>query len=327
MRPTPEAVRAALGALPLAIDTVDCTARALDVPSYPGGSRPHAVVRLDGAGHAGIGEHVGWTPAVHAAFGSALVRVPRGAWTLEEWSRALDGAFTDDYDRAAVEAAGIDLALRQAGTSLFGLLGVEPAPVRYVVSFGRVPDPVAEAQTHGDVELKVDVDPTWPDATFAALAAHARVAILDWKEAGTPEDHERAHRLLPDALVEDPAAGDWSPGLRARLAVDAPLRRAADLERLPTPPIAANLKAPRMGGPFEVLACAAACAARGIRFYVGGMFEVGPGRPQAQALAALLCPDEPNDVAPVGVGTNPPPRPLRLLVDGATPGFGGVRHG
>ena len=78
-----------------------------------------------------------------------------------------------------------------------------------------------------------------------------------------------------------------------------------------------NLKPARMGGVLEALACATRCAAEGIALYMGGMFEVGVGRTQLRALAALLCPDGPNDIAPLLETV----RPARLPVDGTAPGF------
>jgi hypothetical protein len=77
-----------------------------------------------------------------------------------------------------------------------------------------------------------------------------------------------------------------------------------------------------MGGLLEMLAAATACRARGIAVYVGGMFEVGVGRRQLQALAALLCPDGPNDVASIARTGETPSRPARIEVDGSAPGFG-----
>jgi L-alanine-DL-glutamate epimerase-like enolase superfamily enzyme len=322
---TPEALRAALGALAVTIDDAEAAVGAVAVPSYPDEPRPHSVVTLRGAGAAGSGEHVGWTEAAHVACrDQALPRVPRGRWRLAAWSAALAGVVPEPYDRAALEAAAIDLALRQQGIGLFGLLGEPPRPVRYVVSFGRVADPAAEARRHGYVELKVDADPAWDDATFAALAAAGRVAVLDWKNTGARADHERAHRLLPDALVEDPCwdLAPWSTDLQRRLAADAPLVRAADVHRLPVRPAAVNLKPARMGGIFEALAAATACQARGIAVYLGGMFEVDVGRRQLQALAALLCPDGPNDLAPIAHTGAMPARPLRITVDCDAAGFG-----
>jgi L-alanine-DL-glutamate epimerase-like enolase superfamily enzyme len=322
---TPEGLRAALGALAVTIEDAGAKVAAVDVPSYPDGPRPSSVIVLRGAGVAGRGEHVAWTLAAHdACRDRTLPRVPRGRFELGAWSAAVARTVAEPYERAALEAAAIDLALQQHRVTLFELAGQRPRPVRYVVSFGPVGDPAAEARNQGDVELKVDADPAWSDATFAALARAARVAVLDWKNRGTRADHERAHRLLPGALVEDPCweAAPWSDGLLGRLAADAPLASAADVERLPVRPVAANLKPARMGGVFEALAGAAACQARGIAVYLGGMFEVDVGRRQLQALAALLCPDGPNDVAPIGRAGETPARPARIEVGGDTPGFG-----
>ena len=325
MPATPDALRTALGALAVTIEEVSVEIGAVAVPSYPDGPRPSSRLTLRGNSAAGRSEHVGWTDAAHVAFRDrTLPRVPRGTWRLDAWSAAIAGSIAEAYDRAALEAAAIDLALRQRDVSLFEIAGHAPQPVRYVVSFGPVPDPAAEARRHGTVELKVDADPAWDDATFAALAAAGRIAVLDWKNAGTRADHERAHRILSDALVEDPCwdLAPWSRDLQRRLAADCPLSCAHDVHRLPVRPAAANLKPARMGGVFEMLAAATACQSRGIAVYLGGMFEIGVGRTQLQALAALLCPDGPNDVAPIGRAGETPARPARIQVDGAAPGFG-----
>jgi L-alanine-DL-glutamate epimerase-like enolase superfamily enzyme len=322
---TPDVLGRALGALPVVIDEASAHVGAVAVTSYGDEPRPHSVVRLAGRGAVGRGEHVGWSVTAHEACSDAsLPRIPRGVWRLDAWSAALAHAVSDPYDRAAAEAAAIDLALRQRGTTLFALADRPPRPLRYVVSFARVADPAAEARRQGDVELKVDADPAWDDATFAALAAAGRVAVLDWKGGGMRRDHERAHRLLPDALVEDPCwdAAPWSANLTRRVSADAPVQCAADVDRLPVTPAAVNLKPARLGGVFELLAAAAACATRGIAVYLGGMFELDVGRRQLQALAALLSPDGPNDVAPISRAGAHADRPDRLVPDGRTPGFG-----
>lgn len=298
-----------------------CRREDVRLPSYPDGPRPSTVVELAGAGRRGRGEHVGWTAAAHAAFADAVAIVPRGRSRVGDWPRLL--ATVPAYDRAALEAAAIDLALRQRGTSLAVLAGVVPRPIRYVVSFGPVADPAAEASAHGGAELKVDVDPRWGDATFAALAATGRVAVLDWKGRGVRADHLRAHHAMPEAWLEDPAPGDgpWPRAAAARLSVDAALAAPGDLDGLPFRPAAANLKPARMGGVLALLDVASRCAAGGIAVYLGGMFEIGVGRRQLHSLAALLCPDGPNDVAPIprtGVGAELPAR----LVAPDGPGFG-----
>ncbi|MCW5893533.1 MAG: hypothetical protein KIT14_23710 [bacterium] len=314
MPSTPERLRAALLALPLTVDSATAAFAAVAVPSY-GDARPSTIVTLAGDGAAGRGEHVGWTTAAHAAFAEDGVRAaPHGRWAVGAWARVLRERVADPYDRAALEAAAIDLALHQNATSLRALAGCDAASVRYVVSFARTPDPAAAARREGDVELKVDADPAWDTATFAALAAAGRVAILDWKDTGTAADHVRAHAALPGVLVEDPAwtAAPWPATLAARVVADGPLRTAADLDALPLRPAAVNVKPGRMGGWLAALELAGRCAAAGIPVYVGGMFEVGVGRDQLRALAAVLAPDGPNDVAPIPRPGDVPERPTRL---------------
>jgi L-alanine-DL-glutamate epimerase-like enolase superfamily enzyme len=306
--PTPEA---ALAALPVVVDEVECRVGTVRVPSYPGGGRPTSEVRLGD----GRGECVAWTAEAHAAFRGRIDRVPRGRWArLGDWAAAMRERFADRYERAALEAAAIDLALHQKGTSLFALAGVTPRPVRYVVSYERLRDPMAEAEP--GVALKLDVDPAWDEATWASLR---RVAVLDFKAGGSADDHERAHRAVPGAWIEDPAPSQvWSAAFRARLSLDAPITSARALDAQAPRPAAVNLKPARMGGVLEALACATRCAAEGIAVYMGGMFEVGVGRAQLRALAALLCPDGPNDIAPLMETA----RPARLPLDGTAPGFG-----
>ena len=277
MPPTPEA---ALAALPVVVDDVECRVDAVRVPSYPGGVRPTSEVRLGD----GRGECVAWTAEAHAALRGRMGLVPRGRWAhLGDWAAAMRERFTDPYERAALEAAAIDLALRQAGANLRTLLGAASKPVRYVVSFERVADPVARARAEAPgIALKIDADPGWSDDTYAGLAALGRVAVLDFKGAG---DTERAHRALPQALIEDPGSGSWSESLGRRLSFDAPVTSARALDALPARPAAVNLKPARMGGVLEALACATRCAAEGIAVYMGGMFEVGVGRTQLRALA------------------------------------------
>jgi hypothetical protein len=187
------------------------------------------------------------------------------------------------------------------------------------VSVAKVPHPLERLSAEAPaVELKIDADPGWDDGVYAGLAATGRVAVLDFKMSGEPAEHERAHRALGRALMEDPGNGPWSASLRERLSFDMWITSAAALDGLPARPAAVNVKPARMGGVLEALECVARCAADGIAVYMGGMFEVGIGRRQLRALAALLCPDAPNDIAPLV----PAERPARLAVDGGAPGFG-----
>jgi L-alanine-DL-glutamate epimerase-like enolase superfamily enzyme len=299
--PTARRLADALARLVVDIDAVDCAVGAVAVPSYPGGPRPTSTVTLAGRGKRGRGEHVGWSVEAHEGFARRATELPRGRRTVGAVVAELASGVSEPYDRAALEAAAIDLALRQAGATLGDLAGVTPRPIRYVVSFACCADPAAEARRHGDVELKVDADPRWGDAVFAALAAAGRVAVVDWKRTGSDVDHERGRRHLPAALVEDPGVDpcQCAPALHPHLALDAPILRASDLDTLPVRPAALNLKPARMGGVLEALAAAAWADDHQVAIYVGGMFELGVGRGQLQALAAVLSPDGPNDVAPI----------------------------
>jgi len=301
---TAERLHEALANLPVVVDAASCVSRAVPVSSY-GGARPTSTVTLAGAGREGTGEHVGWTDEAHAAFRARLPRVGRRACLLGELSEWLRVTIDAPYDRAAIEMAAIELALRQRTTTLGALAGVTPRPVRHVVSFARADDPLAEAARHPAAELKVDVDPAWADSVWRGLGALGRVAILDWKGAGDDTAFARAMDAMPGVLHEDPAE-PWPEAMYPRLALDASITTAGALAGVA--PVAVNLKPARMGGVLEMLAAAARCAERGIAVYLGGMFEIDVGRRQLRDLAAVLCPDGPNDLAAIPLA-DPPPAP------------------
>src|SRR5688572_21203602 len=110
-------LRARLETLPLHLDSLDVHTAAVSLGDYPDGPRPTSTLVARGAGLAGFGEHVGWTDDEHEAFRDNAGRCARGATTLGAWSRGL--STFPAYDRAALEAAGLDLALRQNRTTLF----------------------------------------------------------------------------------------------------------------------------------------------------------------------------------------------------------------
>jgi hypothetical protein len=189
-----DGLAAAVAALPVRIDDVLVECAPVAVASYPGGLRPSSVVTLSGDGESGFGEHVGWSDEAHAALRENVRGLASGRMLVGQWANSL--RHLPAYDRAALEAAVIDLALVQQRTNLFHLSGLGPQLVRYVVSFDRVADPVSEAacRAPGDLELKLDADPAWPDAVWHKLAALDRVAVLDFKLTGEVADHERMDR-------------------------------------------------------------------------------------------------------------------------------------
>ena len=298
MQTTAERLAAALADLPVVIDDATCRSSTVHVPSY-GGPRPTSVVTIRGVGRRGEGEHVGWTDDEHAAFGRTIDRGDLGgSWRIGNLVHTLRERGLAPYDRAAIEMAAIDLALHQRATTLGALAGVTPRPVRWVVSFGRVADPVAEAARHPGRLLKIDVDAAWPEAIWRSLAATNRVAILDWKGSGHAEVYERALRSVPGALHEDPRA-PYPAGIAARVSLDAPVTEPSALDG--RAPAACNLKPSRMGSLLDAVRTAARCEQRGIAIYLGGMFEIGVGRRQLRDLAAVLCPEGPNDLAPIAL--------------------------
>jgi L-alanine-DL-glutamate epimerase-like enolase superfamily enzyme len=323
VQPTAERLHAALAALTVTVDDASGRCAEVALPDYPDGSRPTGVVTLAGREQRGMGECVAFSEAEQRTFRDDVVpRVPRGRGRLDEFLTAIYALTQQPYERAALEAAAIDLALHQARTNCARLLGIEARAPRYVVSFGPTPDPLAALAAAGELTVKLDVHPGWDDRTLAALAESGRVAVLDWKGGGAHDEHERLHAALPEALVEDPApaGAPWSPALCARLVADAAVASAADVERPEVGTAAVNLKPARMGGVLEALDAAARCARLGREVYLGGMWEVGPGRQQLRVLAALLAPDAPNDIAPL---TFAGARPPRLRVDPAVIGFTG----
>lgn len=310
-----DALRGRLLRLPLRVDRITVETREIAIPSYPGGPRPTSRVLLSGAGCHGCGEHVGWTLAEHMRFAAACTRLPTtDTHCVGDLYATLRETLPEVHDRAAVEAAAVALALRQHRTDLASLLGRSPRPVRYVVSLDARSDPLPrireERLRQPAVKLKLDVDPSWDDALLDRIAREGGVAILDFKGRGSARDHERFAQRFPESLLEDALAPEklCRDALRARRSLDAPLDAKCALGSIAPRPAAVNVKPARVGGILDALILARDAARLGCTLYFGGMFEVGVGRLQLRALAALLSPDGPNDIAPI----LPPNRPERL---------------
>ena len=107
-------------------------------------------------------------------------------------------------------------------------------------------------------------------------------------------------QFFPEAIIEDPALTDDTRealhGAEGRLSWDAPIHSVADIEA--RAPRFLNIKPSRFGTVKRLFDSIDHCRARRITMYGGGQFELGPGRPQIQALASLFYADSPNDVAP-----------------------------
>lgn len=314
----------AVRALELVVEEV--AFRTLELPT-PMGVRRTTVVHLRGDGHEGVGEDVTYDPGSHVALVSwdGLPDL-RGRGALESFCGRFDGitlfpgppvhAVDERYRRWAFESAALDLALRQADRAWTDAVGRPVAPMTFVSSRG-VGDP-PDAATIEDLRsrspglgMKLDLGRAWDAESIATLRAGGAASTIDLKGLyrGTPVDAPIDANLyalivdgLPDAWLEDAFVDDATrPVLEphaGRLTWDVPLHDVADLDALPFAPAAVNLKPSRIGSLRELSAFYEACRARGIGVYSGGQTEIGPGRGQAQLLAATYHPHGPNDLAP-----------------------------
>jgi hypothetical protein len=286
----------------------------LEQPVTRGFTRVTTVVHLQGRGMEGLGEDVTWFAEHHDREQAAGPVLPlAGSWTLDSFSHALE--IPEPHRRWAYESAALDLALRQAGTTLADAVGREPKPVAFVVSPGLGDPPTAGVIRRWlelDPSLRFKLDPSldWSDELIRELGETGAVVTTDLKAYygaadEKPPDAELYRRIaagFPDAYLEDPALTDETDPIlephRDRVTWDAPIHSVADVEGLAFPPRTLNSKPSRFGYLRGLLDFYSYCEERGIGLYGGGMFELGPGRGQIQYLASLFHPDAPNDVAP-----------------------------
>ena len=308
--------------LPVEIEGYDL--ERLEKPVTRGFTRVTTVVHLGGGGEEGLGEDVTWYAEHHDREQAADAVLPlAGSWRLESFSDALE--MEDPWRRWAYESAALDLALRQARTTLAEAVGREPRPVAFVISPGLGDPPTSEVvrrwlELDPAHRFKLDPASDWTDELIAELAGTGAVVTADYKayyaaEGDPPPDVDLYRRVaegFPEAFLEDPAlTADTDLVLaehRERVTWDAPIHSVADVEGLAFPPRVLNSKPSRFGRLSELLAFYAYCESNGIGLYGGGMFELGPGRGQIQYLASLFHAGGPNDVAPRAYN-DPEPRP------------------
>jgi hypothetical protein len=305
----------------------------LEVAFSPEFSRLTTVVKLSGGGETGVGEDVTYHGLDHVALQAEGGSLPlAGSYpTLEAFFAHLDDVplwpsepvypASELYRRWAFESAALDLALRQAGTTLAATLGREPRPLNFVVSM-RLSPPGHEGPETADRLLallerypgtRFKLDPTndWTPGLIEELAATGAVDTLDLKGMyrGTPVDVETDPELyrmvaeaFPDAWLEDPDVNDETRPIlephAERVTWDAPIHTIADVEERPWRPRTINIKPSRVGPVRELFALYDWAEREGIAIYGGGQSELGPGRGQIQYLASIFHPDTPNDTAP-----------------------------
>jgi hypothetical protein len=308
--------------LPLVVGSYEL--EGLEQPVSADFARRSTVIRLRGDGEEGVAEDVTYDAEDQGRFQAAGPTLDlAGEHTLASLSERFEGL--PDYRRWGFESAALDLALRQQGLSLAQALGREPRPVRFVVSpslGSEGAEPLRRLRdVHPSLRFKLDPTSDWDEGLVRELAELDCVDVVDFKEAYTWREPERAagpelYRLvvesLPSALIEDPDVVDPEKAAvldphHGRITWDAPIHSVADLDALPFRPQTLNSKPSRFGSVRGLLDFYDVCAERGIVLYGGGQFELGPGRGQIQYLASLFHPDAPNDVAPAGYNHRPPP--------------------
>lgn len=301
--------------------------------------RKSTVIHMKGAGHEGVGEDVTYDAIDHEILQAAgPILALRGSWTIGSLSEHL--ATLDLFPKApqrevsrryrtwAYESAALDLALRQAGTTLHAALGRTPEPVRFVVSLRLGEPPTMEPirrrlEAYSSLRFKLDPTSSWSEELIAELVACEAVESVDFKgyysgsivdQAPDPVLYRRVAEAFPRAWIEDPALTPETDAAledhRERFSWDAPIHSVADIEALPYPPRMVNIKPSRLGGLRSLLDAFDYCAQRGIGNYGGGQFELGVGREQIQYLASIFHADAPNDVAPTGYNLPEPPAGL-----------------
>ena len=292
-------------------------------------TRVSTVIRMRGAGQEGVGEDVTYDAEDHEILQAAGAVLPlAGEWTLgsfcdhvealELWPTPPQREQSRPYRVWAYESTALDLALRQAGTSLHAALGREPRPLRFVVSLrlGEPPTlgPVARRLArYPSLRFKLDPTSEWTPELIAELVATGAVDSVDFKglyvgsivdQPADPVLYRRVVEAFPDAWIEDPKLTEETDAIllphRDRITWDAPIHGVADIEALPFPPRMVNVKPSRLGPLRSLFAAYQYCDERGIGMYGGGQFELGPGRGHIQYLASIFHPDTPNDVAPGG---------------------------
>ena len=323
-----------LAGLPLRIDDYALERLQRDVSSAF--TRVSTVIRLRGGGEEGVGEDVTYDAVDQDLLQNAGPVLPlAGERTLggfcdhlealDLWPEPPQREPSRLYRVWAYESAALDLALRQAGTTLHAALGIEPRPVTFVVSL-RLGEPASlepvtrRLARYPSLRFKLDPTPDWTPEIVDGLVATGAVDSVDFKglykgtivdsQAG-PELYELVLGAFPDAWIEDPRLTDEIDALlrphRDRITWDAPIHGIADIEALPFPPRMVNVKPSRLGPLRSLFGAYEYCAGHGIGMYGGGQFELGPGRGHIQYLASLFHPDTPNDVAPGGYNLTDPP--------------------
>jgi hypothetical protein len=230
MRMTIDTYWARVGALELEIEHAGSERLSAAGGPGTGGERERVtgLLALHGGGHTGLGEDVGLIePGDYDTFAELARSLPlAGRWTVASFAAHLrtlplfaeppQWDLMRNFRTWVFESAALDLALRQAGTSLPALLGLTPRPVTYVNSLG-LGDPPSFARVGGrlanypDMCFKIDASFLWDRALMDQLAATGAVRTVDFKgqygmDIGTTEQmlamYTAVIECFPGALLD-----------------------------------------------------------------------------------------------------------------------------
>lgn len=244
---------------------------------------------------------------------------------------------------AAVEMAGLDATLRQAGDSLARALGADEGttvPAGATIGLADVETSVDEAKqlvASGYRRLKIKIDPTQVDAVPHELSHLYPTDGTDRIELQVDANGSLDDRHLMALLgltwhgvsaIEQPfpidrpdLAAELMLGTDAIIVADEAVTGIADARRLREQSAmrAVAIKPPRLGGIGPAVELLEWCATNGVGASIGGMLESGLGRHALVALAALDGFTMTGDVSPARQWLMEDPWPDIDLVDGAVP--------
>ncbi|MEJ8566920.1 N-acetyl-D-Glu racemase DgcA [Elongatibacter sediminis] len=203
--------------------------------------------------------------------------------------------------RNAIDCALWDLECKQAGKTIWEMTGIEPAPVRTVLTIGLESSPEAMAEkaaaaTHAPL-LKIKLDGDRPYEKLAAIRAARPDAelVVDANQGWTPEllvDVLPGCAELNLAMLEQPLPRDGDEFLEG---FESPIVLCADESCLHTGEldVAArrygmiNIKLDKTGGLTEALKLARAARAAGRQLMVGNMMGTSLGMAPSFVIAQL----------------------------------------
>ena len=289
-------------------------------------SRELLYVHAVGEGHAGWGECVAMVEPNYSSeylenciqvISRFLVPLLHADSSAEEFVSAAAPIRGNYMSKACVEAALLDLRLREQNISLAKFLGATKTRVASGVSVGIqnslddlvrvVGEYIAlgylrvklKIEPGGDIELVRTVRKEFGDELLLQVDANAAYTVADSEHLKKLDDFNLL--LIEQPLPEDDLAGHikLAKVINTPVCLDESITSfdtalgALDLEACSI----INIKPGRVGGYLEAKKIHDLCLSRGVPVWCGGMLETGVGRAANLALAALPGFTLPGDIS------------------------------